>query len=64
MQYKDEQLLPDGAYANLDLVYDIKTYGDVRHALRTKTFQGLKLSVKDIKHIKETMKKYHLEEQI
>ena len=59
-----DELLPVGAYAVLDLLYDIKTYGDVVYALDHNNFQGLRMRKKDIKSIKSILRAHHIEAKV
>lgn len=61
MHHSDDELLPSPAYDNLDLLYDIKTYGDVRSAITCSSFQGLLLNKRDVKNILKIIHDCHLE---
>jgi hypothetical protein len=59
-----DELLPVGAYAVLDMLYDIKTYGDVVYAIDHNNFQGLRMRKKDIKIIKSVLRAHHIEAKV
>jgi hypothetical protein len=55
-----DDILPSGAYDELDLVYDIKTYRDAHTAITTGYFQG-KITKDDADNIKLILSRYNID---